>query len=215
MAKALNSAVRAAIASGQLATARLVDLSTSPTALHIWDWPGEITHESVTYQSLYGQMTLPDEIKTSLGLQSEPFEIIFDGSRARDDDHPVGVFMSSTWHLQPMLYRQIVFDPGTLEIVDVVDVTRGWMEDRHHLSAKDQAEQIKLTCLTTRFRVRGRNHHQRTDQDQRGRLSSDRFFEHTAAKIAIPPVWGKKPASIPGRGLSGAGAAGAITGGRS
>lgn len=216
----LPADARAMFEAGRMAPALLVDLYTSPVR-RWWLWPGDLLYPAndsidgaseVTYVSIEGRMQVDYAVKASASLSSEPLVITLDGSRAGDNDDAIGAWVDQDWHQRSVRARLVLLDFDTrLSPTDPVWEWRGRMDHRAFNRQPGEDSRIVLTCEGGLFRIRGRRMHTRTDQDQRRRLSSDRFFDLTPVMVTRQPVWGKSIANIPGT-TGGGGGGGGVNG---
>jgi hypothetical protein len=154
-------------------------------------------------------MTVNRDIRFSQTLASEPCKITFDGSRAGDDEDPIGQFTDRDWHQRKVRVRQVLLDPDTwTSPTTPIWEWNGRMDKAQYVRQADQPQQLTLTCESGLFRVRGRNMHTRTHADQQRRAAGDLFFQPTPLMIGLPIVWGKNVVDLPGGRYAGAGGGG-------
>lgn len=213
------------LAAGRLATVLLVDLycadDDGPAPIRLSSWHLELSYpandalnddDSVNYLPFFGRMTVNRDIRFSQTLSSEPCKITLDGSRAGDDEDPVGLFTDRDWHQRKVRVRQILLDPETWSgSTTPIWEWNGRMDKRQYVRQAGEAQQLTLTNESGLFRIRGRNMHTRTHADQQRRKAGDLFFQPTPLMVGLPIVWGKNVVDLPGGGhfSSGGGGGGA------
>ena len=84
----------------------------------------------------------------------------------------------------------------------------GWMDTISTSDGTGSASIVTLNCESGILRALDQNLTKCTDQDQRRRLSSDRFFQNVALKPSQQVPFGTAWSNIPGGGSSGGGGGG-------
>jgi hypothetical protein len=222
MAYSLDAATEAAMAAGQIKSADLYDfyLKTSGGAdlkLRCWNWPGSTTYPGTveldgstsaqTYESMFGRVKAAWGLRMAASLSSEPLVITLDGSRSTDDADFVGKFVDADWHQRRVRVRRVLIDiaTGALNAAPHHE-WRGLIDHRNLTSQDDQKQTWEVSCQGGLFRVRGRRLRTRSHEDQQRRAAGDLFYAGTAKMVALPLIWAKAPANIPGiRSNSGSG----------
>lgn len=208
--------------SGRWGDAHLVDLycldGETEATIRVCDRAEPITFDAddaidgtdpVTYEALSSRVRIDRNIKFQQSLATDPLKIYFDGSRAGDDDDPIGEFTDLTWHQRAIRVRQISFDADTgATPSEPVWQWVGRMDFAQYVRAGTEPVQLVLTSQGGLFRVRGRNMKTRTHEDQQRRAPGDLFFQDLPKMVGIPLNFGKKAIEIRGAyrgGLNGIG----------
>jgi hypothetical protein len=197
----LSTEASSALASGRMAIAVLIDLYLDGGPLRVWNWPGQLAFPAndalggagdVTYQSLFQRMEVTRSIQQTASLQAEPLTVVFDASRAGDDEDLIGQFTDGAWHQRKMRVRVILLDSETfVSPIDPVWEWHGRMDHREFMRQPGQPTQVRLTGEGGLFRIRGRNLRTRSHEDQQRRQSGDLFFREVAQMVAIPISWNR------------------------
>jgi hypothetical protein len=217
----LDSDTEAAIVAGRIKTADLVDFylrdgADDPLTLRCWNrlddavYPGTTdldgSTDNQTYQSMYGRIRVAKAIRMAASLSSEPIVITLDGSRSDDDDDWVGQFVDSTWHQARVRVRGVMINMATAALHSQPHWEwRGLIDHRNLTTQAGQPQKWEVKCQGGLFRVRGRRHTTRSQEDQQRRSAGDNFYNATALMVGVPLNWAKAPANIPGLKTNGAG----------
>jgi hypothetical protein len=204
---------QARIDAGRTTQALLLDFYLKDGAgdaltLRCWNWPGELSYpavdhidgaDPVTYADMHRRIEIERSIRFSTSLASEPLRVTLDGSTAGDDDDFTGKLTDAKWHQRTFRIRQVelLLDTGESP-TDPVWSWRGRLDERSFTRQADNPTKLVITAQGGTFRIRGRRMHTRTHADQQRRLAGDKFFEGTPLMVAIPPLWMRSYANIPG-----------------
>lgn len=210
----LDAETEADIAAGRIRPCDLVDFYVrdgegDPATLRCWNQPGEATYpgtvdldgstSDVTYEGMFGRIAVPKGVRVAASLASEPLIITLDASRSDDDEDWVGRFVDATWHQCRVRVRHVLmhWETGALRDLPAWE-WRGLLNHRD-LVVKDGDPAVwNVSCQGGLFRIRGRRLRVRAHEDQQRRSAGDKFYLGTAAMVALPLNWAKKPANIPG-----------------
>lgn len=210
----LDAQTEADIAAGKIRPCDLVDMYVrdgvgDPATLRCWNQPGQAIYpgtadldgstSNVTYEGMYGRIAVPKGIRMAATLASEPLNITLDASRSDDDEDWVGRFVDSTWHQCRVRVRHVLMNWETGALRDLPAWEWRGLLNHRDLVVKDGEPTVwNVTCQGGLFRIRGRRFRVRTHEDQQRRSAGDQFYKGTAAMVALPLQWAKKPANIPG-----------------
>ncbi|WP_022697933.1 hypothetical protein [Euryhalocaulis caribicus] len=219
MPKNWTTEVEAAAASRQMESAWLFDFYVLPDTLRCWDKYGAITVDDEDYESMAGRIRIEGEMRSKIGLSSEPLIITMDGSDGLDDATPgeesvSARFLDSTWSQRKVRIRQILFTPGTShsQQIGIVREWNGYLDFRTRSGARNRPTEIEINCESGTFFYNDASNHTRTYADQQLFSPGDLCFERTPTAVKETLPWWKRRTAIPGRGGSGGSGGGRIGG---
>lgn len=124
MALAFSPEIIAAINSGYIANAWLLDLYTDEGVLRCWDKERNASVLGGVYEGLSDSFAISGEIRLGSDLVPEPLVFTFDASPENDSGSFVGRLVDRQWHQRPIRMRGVLFQPGQ----DFITLIGSWIE---------------------------------------------------------------------------------------
>lgn len=182
----IPSGVQDLIDAGRFQLRWMIKFQLDTGATGVWNDTYSVTHESVTYAPLGGNMTF-DAIPGSTNLASDRVQVTVTHLLPAITT----VIANEIWHQRPAtLYLAILDDAQAVQ--HVIPRFSGFLDEIEISDAADDLIKLTMTIESNNRELSRSSGAVRSDASQRRRSATDGFFKHAAAANADANIyWGR------------------------